>query len=438
MDTQRVVWSEGMFISPQHFQQQERYLLTQFRRFNELAQAHQYGLSYLELDTDAMAIGKIGVRYAEGVFADGTPFHLRQALMLNIPEDTKDSLVYLTLPVHRTGRVDVGEENEERRFKRAEAEIFDSSRSSSEPLSMAVAELNIKLQLEDEQFEDYTSIPIVLIKEYNNDQLVIDRTFIPPCLTYKVSQFLDESIKDLLSQMQARATAIARRLTEESSGKSFRALVEDDRWIQAIGRWLPLLRHWSEQIGTPPQKLYEGMLQMVGEFHALNAKLPPEYPTWNNRNLYQTFSPILADLRLLLREIEVESVSVLQWDSSLFDKRRLLRTQVADRKLYQSRRFILSVTSSLGAVQTAHQFPLVSKMAGQNHIAEIVRNALSGIELRPLSVAPAEIKSAPNASYFEIDTASPFWKKLIEEDDLLALHVDSQLGDVDVELYLIR
>ena len=47
MDTQRVVWSEGMFISPQHFQQQERYMLMQFRRYSELMHSHRYGLSKL-------------------------------------------------------------------------------------------------------------------------------------------------------------------------------------------------------------------------------------------------------------------------------------------------------------------------------------------------------------------------------------------------------
>jgi type VI secretion system protein ImpJ len=70
----KVIWSEGLFLRPQHMQQQERY----FERYVELRagalRPHAWGFEELELETDLLAIGKLGIRSARGVFPDGTPF----------------------------------------------------------------------------------------------------------------------------------------------------------------------------------------------------------------------------------------------------------------------------------------------------------------------------------------------------------------------------
>ncbi len=72
----RVVWSEGLFLQPQHFQQQDRY----FERYVETrCQAlvpHSWGFTEIEFERDFLKIGKIGLRRLAGVFPDGTPFRM--------------------------------------------------------------------------------------------------------------------------------------------------------------------------------------------------------------------------------------------------------------------------------------------------------------------------------------------------------------------------
>ena len=57
-DRSRVVWSEGMFLRPQHFQQAER-----FREFSQhqrglASEGHFWGFHTLVLDATSLAIGK--------------------------------------------------------------------------------------------------------------------------------------------------------------------------------------------------------------------------------------------------------------------------------------------------------------------------------------------------------------------------------------------
>ena len=71
-------------------------------------------------------------------------------------------------------------------------------------------------------------------------------------------------------------------------------------------------------------------------------------------------------------------------------------------------------------------------------IANIVVNQLSGVPIRNLSVAPTELKSKFDSAYFEIDTSSSIWKNMIENDDVIALHIDDRFSDISIELYVIK
>ncbi|WP_028862162.1 type VI secretion system baseplate subunit TssK [Psychromonas aquimarina] len=440
MDKKKVVWSEGMFLSPQHFQQQERYLEGFVKDYRDLMTPGRYGLAELQFDKPLTKIGKVGIKSASGLFPDGTPFTIQSGLALDIPSSTNDKLVYLALPIYRTGVVDIGnEQDKHRRFHRLEHNIFDNSRDHSESLQLELADLNIELKLEGDDLQDYTLIPIAHVAEHKSDgEVVLNKAFVPVCLYFTVCDYLQDNVNDLYAQMQYRARSISQRLQVESASKSHQALIRDYLWLQALGRWLPAIKHWLDLGTQAPQNVYYECLKIVGEMQGLEGKMPQEYDAWDEGRLYTLFSVLFSDIHILLREVQLDSLTTLVWDTSLFEKRRLLRTMVQDRGLFNAGRFVLVVTSSLGAVKLSEQFPLVSKLAGNGVIAELVRNALSGVPLRALPVPPSELKARSDAAYFEIDTQSSLWQELIQKDEPIALHVDSRIGELDIEFFVIR
>ena len=440
MEDKKVIWSEGMFLSPQHFQQQDRYLEGFVKGYSEFMNPNRYGLADLEFDKRLNKIGKVGIKNAKGLFPDGTPFDIQNGLALEIPPGTHDKLVYLALPIYRSGVVDVGDEQDKhRRYHRLDHNIFDTSRDQSEAVQLELAGLNIELKLEGHDLQDYTLIPIAHVSEHKSDgEVVLNKAFIPVCLYFSVSDYLQDNINDIYAQMQYRARSISQRLQVESASKSHQALIRDYLWLQALGRWLPSVKSWLD-IGTvAPQTVYYACLNMVGEMQGLEGEMPQEYERWEPNRLYAIFSDMFSDIRILLREVQLDNLTTLAWDSSLFEKRRLLRTLVQDRSLFNAGRFVLVVSSSLGAVKLSEQFPLVSKLAGNSTIADLVRNALSGVPLRALPVPPSELKARSDAAYFEIDTQSTLWRELIQKDEPIALHVDTSMGDVGIEFFVIR
>ena len=73
----RVVWSEGMFLRTQHFQQQDRWVEAYVQGARRRADRPWLGLSRLELNTGLLTTGQDRGRYAaEGRLPDGTPFSI--------------------------------------------------------------------------------------------------------------------------------------------------------------------------------------------------------------------------------------------------------------------------------------------------------------------------------------------------------------------------
>ena len=66
----RVIWTEGMFLQPQHFQQHDRHWEHQWRQRLQQAVAYAWGFTALSLDEASLTLGKVGLASAQGLLAD--------------------------------------------------------------------------------------------------------------------------------------------------------------------------------------------------------------------------------------------------------------------------------------------------------------------------------------------------------------------------------
>jgi type VI secretion system protein ImpJ len=268
--------------------------------------------------------------------------------------------------------------------------------------------------------------------------VVINQSFVPHSLHFGVSAYLKDCLSDICALVQYRAQTIATRLQSESGSKSYQALTRDYLWLQALGGWMPKLYQWNESGALLTQQFYLECISMAGQMQGLEGKAPTVFPLWNQYDQYSVFSAVFSEILLLLNEVRADNVTTLTWDTQLFSTRRLLRTLVSDRSLYQQGRFIMAVSSSVGAARLGEEFPSVAKLAGNSEIAGLVRNALSGIPLHHLPYAPSELKSRYDVAWFEIDTSAELWQSLVKKDEPIALHIDERIADISVELHVIR
>ncbi|MBC7478538.1 MAG: type VI secretion system baseplate subunit TssK, partial [Pseudorhodobacter sp.] len=129
----KVLWTEGLFLQPHHFQQADRYTEGLVTGLARRILPYAWGVSTLEIDDAALKFGQFAIRGATGLTQDGTVFRIPMAEdhppALDVPPNIKDCVVYLSVPTRRQGATEVdlsGAEVSISRLRPGEIEVTDT------------------------------------------------------------------------------------------------------------------------------------------------------------------------------------------------------------------------------------------------------------------------------------------------------------------------
>jgi type VI secretion system protein ImpJ len=438
----KVVWAEGMFLSAQHFQQQERY----FERYVDgrcAAQgAYGWGLQEAEIDQQLLKLGKISIIRARGVFPDGTPFSFPDAddvpPVFEVPENTHNQIVYLALPVRRPGAVEVlSEQNPQglARYYSTQHSVRDVTTDGGDNAVLNVGKLRIRLLLESDDRSGYACIGLMRIAEARQDKnVLLNEQYIPTCLDCSAAPRLTGFLTELVGLLHHRAESIAGRLADTHRGAT--AEIADYMLLQLLNRAEPLAEHLSRMHGLHPAELYTHAVQLAGELSTFvtKNKRPAPFPPYLHDNLQETFVPLMARLRECLSMVYEQTAVSMQ----LVEKKYGIRvTEIADRSLIGTALFVLAVRANVPEDVVRARFPAQAKIGPVERIRQLVNAAMSGIGLKPLPVAPRQIPFHAGFTYFELDRTSVFWKEL-KNSGGFAIHVGGEFPGLEMEFWAIR
>jgi len=425
-----------MFIAPQHFQQHDRYLHNYVEQYVAVSgYGGGYGFSELQIERERLKVGKIALARCKGIFPDGTLFECDREILLEVPESTLDKRIYLALPMEVEGEVEYGET---RRYVQDHVMLFDTREASSNGVEIEVAQANVRLLIEGEDTTGLTVLPVTRVLERRESgALVLDQGFIPTCIQYGASAQITERLKELQVLIEARARMVVQRIGAGQERKSEQALLREYLWLQTLNRWIPWFGTTLENPATPTAEVYHRLITLSAELCSFIPAVAGPAPALQGQDMYKAFNPLFSRLRDQLSLVQSDSVLEFEWDAQLFEKRRLLRAAVANIQALTSHRFVLCVESSIGAAALARLFPSACKLSGLSQVAELVRSSMSGITLTVLPVAPTELRPRTDVTYFEVDIHHPYWLELVEKREPLALHVDSRIPDLKVNLYAL-
>ena len=436
----QVVWKEGIFVSPQHFQQQAKYCKYYIQNYASISGfSGHYGLSHIKINPNLLKIGKIAVTSCNGLFPDGHFFHFDEEIVIDVPEDAVKETVYLSLPLALQGSPAFGlEGNQTTRFICQTLTSYSNTTGQGDGVEIEVAKDNIGLSIGKTDMTGYVSFPIARILETRDTgEVIFDSSFIPACIHFLASVYLVDKIKMLQSLIENRAQEVHKRIAVGQASKSEQTLYKDYLWLQTLNRWLPWSDWIQQDLRYTTHQLYRDLTTLSAELSGLTPELATNFARLSYEDLYQVFSPIFIKLRNQLSMVLQDSVVVFNWDKQLFAKRRLLRTIINQPDEMQSRRFVLSVESSLTNEEIAQQIPQAVTLAGNSNIVELVRNAMSGIELVHLAVAPHELKPKATACYFEVNTHNELWQDMLNKGETLNMHIDNKIPEIEVSLYAL-
>ena len=438
----KVVWSEGMFLNPQHFQQQERYFERLMEGKCSAYGAYGWGIHEFEVDQQLLTLGKVSITKARGVFPDGTPFSFpdidEAPPVFEVPENTHNSIAYLCVPVKRPGAVDViTDENSQglARYYSYEQDTRDVSSESGDDISMHVGKLRIRLMLESDDLSGYACIGLLRIAESREDKnVLLDDNYIATCLDCKKSPKLSGFLTELIGLLHHRGEAIAGRLADTNRGGT--AEIADYMMLQLINRLEPMANHLVNMNGLHPVNLFAESVQMVGELSTFVSKnkRAPAFPNYLHDDLQATFTPVIAELRNCLSMVYEQTAISL----NLVEKKYGIRVaEIADRSIIGSAMFVLSARADVPEDALRAHLPAQIKIGPVERIRQLVNAAMPGITLKPIPVAPRQIPYHSGYTYFQLDPQSDFWNEL-KHSGGFALHVGGDFPGLELEFWAIR
>lgn len=445
----KVVWSEGMFLRAQHFQQFDRYVEHLTRGRVEDITAHSWGLSEVKLNRELLAVGKFAVTSCRGILEDGTPFSIPedadQPPPLDLPENTRNCIVYLALPVRQPGSVEVASDGADgsasagARYAASEAQVINSVAGFDTEAPLQIGKLRFRYVLELAERAGYVCLGLARVVEMRADKtIIIDDRYIAPCLTCGAQQALVGYLAELQGLLHHRGEELGGRIA--APGARGAAEIQDFLLLQLINRYQPVFSHFHELAPSlHPERFFTRAVEIAGELATFTKprKRTEAFPPYRHVDLQNTFAPVIADLRQSLSAVLDPNAIPIPLQERSYGIRVAV---VQDRNLFTAAVFVLTVRANVAPDMIRRTFPSQVKVGPVESIRDLVMSALPGIALSPLPVAPRQLPYYGSASYFELNRANAFWKQMQQPggSGALAIHIPDNYPGLELELWAIK
>lgn len=440
----KVIWQEGLFVKPQHFQQQQRH--NDYVLQNRLLAMSNINWGFTDLDIDETQLkhGKISINKAIGCLSDGTVFSIPDQdiipapLLINELKTSASREIYLALPIisdvvnEVEGMHSAGQSSG--RYRINYSDVRDLHTNEGDASALALGQLLPCLMSGAEDLSSWVTIPLCRIKErHPNGMLELDPEFIPSVMTTHSSTALTRYLGEVTSSVTNRAEELAKRIGAPSQQGI--ADVAEFMMLQMFNRNQTKFAHRSALARLHPEVFYLDLISLYGELVTFTeeSRLSEKLGFYQQENLTETFNQIMPRLRKALSTVLAPRAMNLPF--TYMDG--IYAAIVNDSTLLQSATFVLAVKSQMPHETLHRQFVQQSKISSVEKIRNVVSVQVPGVQLVPLSTAPRQIPYHANYVYFTLDKNSLAWAEIVRHNGI-ALHVSGNFPELDLQLWAIR
>jgi len=428
-----IAWREGLFIRPQHFQQNNYAFHLEMMQRSVASRSNMWGLFDIEIDDQLLSMGKLSLKKISGILPDGTLFDdadFIEPLTLDIEKSDNGKAIYLALPLNYANEDNIYfEEQEEvptRYVAKTHREIPNTNIGEDSRADIIFSYPNFKLKKEDDVLDGYTRIQIASIANVTtNDIVTLEKKFMPTYLHLDKS----ESLMSQLYELQGMVHYRVERIVEKLAGGSLEATeLRDYLILQILNRMESRLHYYATQENIHPSELYLELVTAIGDLIVFMKKekaLTEQY-TYIHKEQGACFDTIFVEVKKLL-SLVLESKSILiPIDTHNYGVRIAL---LKDKSVLKDSIFVLAVSSNIDANKLKRLLLDNLKIGTVDEIRNLVNHHLPGFKIVPLTTAPREIPYKVNQSYYRITLSDVDKQKLLKTSGI-ALHYpeDSHLS----------
>jgi type VI secretion system protein ImpJ len=447
----RVVWADGMLLLPQHFIQQEEFLLGVIREQASYLHVERWGVSRLDIAAQELGHGCFRVHAVTGIFPDGTHFDLPGNASvpepLEITASDEGSVLALALapdgmefpmpelaqslsPVHPPAAAAVVP-----RYHANEVTSGSYAGESEIAETLQLASLHVRVvRIEDVSARDVV-LPIARIRRVDTQGAVeLDPLFVPPLLDIRASPRLQAELQGLQALLRHRADWQITRLNQPHTSSLLET--SDFLLLQTLLRYEACLRLELSLPRVLPLALFRTLLAFASELGALEH--PPrrvsELAKWSPGSPGQSWFALLEQLKSMLASVRERLAMELQLrpthDGIFVASEALPVMGTHDR-------IVIAVHAQVPDDWLWHRFAAQTTICASERLVDRIRLQVPGVGLHHLPTTPAELPLQAGWHYFELDRTDVQWAELVSSRSI-SIHVAGQWPGLVLRGWLLQ
>lgn len=443
----RIVWSEGMYLGPHHFQAQSRYFEDAIHFSTASLWFSPFGLVGYELSAQSLRNGTLLLTHARGIFEDGLAFDMPSSDPLPEPKQieqlfppTADSiLAYLAVPKYRTlgGNCALEEEVNSNgvRFVAETKPVTDEITGGDEK-PVRFGRKNIRFLIEGEKRDDYQVLPLARILRDGAGRFIFDDKFIPPVVRIQGSPALMRMLQrliDILTQKNIAFTGSTRGYDRQQSGMSAQQ-ISTFWFLHAVNSALAVLRHLFLTKQGHPEELFCEMSRLGGALCTFGLDSSPAMlAVYDHLDLQACFESLDNHIRDHLELVVPTNCISLRLEQV---DRYFWEAEIKDSRFFGKAKWYFSIASNVGEADLITGTPALAKICSAKFVPELVRRAVPGLKLTHVPSPPSSLSPRISNQYFTVNRSGPCWDHIMETRRV-GIYVPGEIPSPELELLIL-
>ncbi|MEO7495552.1 MAG: type VI secretion system baseplate subunit TssK, partial [Massilia sp.] len=436
----KVLWGEGLFLRPQHFQQQDQYHEHRLHESVKTLHPYAWGVGQLQIDRDALAnntlrLLELSLRFQDGemVEAPGADALPEPVDLSGLPLPQQSVTYYAALPAFKPFGGNFGQAGQASqamsaaRFVQANHDTPDLYTQAAQA-QLAFLKKTVRLVSEFEPRDSYTHFPLLRLRRLATGGFELDPSFVPPSLSIRGAPILYLQLRRLLDALQAKVSALQGHHREPSRNViEFRSGDMSSFWLMhTASSAYASLSHYFHHPALHPERLFEQLLGVAGALMTFSKSWTlADLPAYQHNEP----GPAFARLHQIIRELVDTVISSKYFAIALAETKPSHYTGLLDSgKIDDKTTFYVAVSANLPALELVELVPLRFKIGAPDDVDKFVLSAMPGVRLQHAPQVPAAVPVRPDTVYFTIEAKGQMYERMLQAQSI-AIYVPSGMDD---------
>ncbi len=446
MSKHRVLWGEGLFLRPQHFQIQDAYHSSQRALSMLLAHPYAYGIVDVQIDQQLLESNLLSFENIYSVLPDGTIYQaprtdaLPKALTLDTQDNGDEIYVFLSLEIVHTSGHNIQTEHSDNpaRYVKAAVEAQDLYSQAAEAV-IDVIKLSPSLQLSrsvQAPSQDTVSVLIAKLSRTTQGVYQVDEDYIVPSVQMASNSALMSQVYRLMTMINTKSSSLYDHHRQSNNDLlEFRSSDIASFWLlHALNTAYSKLSHLYNNPKLHPERLYEAFLDVASQLATFSSLYKVgDLPSYQHNNANDSFINIIVIIRELLNTVIASnfiSIPLRQNKPSYYTG------DLSSDKITRNSQLYLSVSSSIPMHELIDIVPRRFKVATPDAVEKRVLSALPGSPISHVAQVPSAIPVRPGFSYFTLEPIGELYDEMIKSESI-CIYVPNGFDDLKIELMAI-